>query len=66
MADRLDALLGNFSVRATVSHTGNICGIHELPAEGTLGQLHLIKRGTVVVHHAAGKPNTIDTPNLLP
>ena len=65
MVDRLDALLGNFPVRATVSHTGIICGIHELPAEGTLGQLHLIKRGTVVVHHAAGKPITIDTPSLL-
>ncbi|MBU8975766.1 MULTISPECIES: AraC family transcriptional regulator [unclassified Lysobacter] len=65
MTDRLDALLGNFSVRATVRNTGTICGTHELAAEDGVGQLHLVRRGTVVVHHAVGKPITIDTPSLL-
>lgn len=64
MTDRLDALLFNFPVRATLRHAGSLCGTHELPAEDT-GRLHLVRRGTLVVHHAAGKPLAIDTPSLL-
>lgn len=65
MIDRLDALLGHFSVRASVLHTGTMCGTHQVPPGDGLGQLHLIRRGTVVVHHAHGKPITIDSPTLL-
>lgn len=65
MTDRLDALLGHFSVRASVLHTGTMCGSHQLLPEGGQGQLHLIRRGTVVVHHALGAPVTIATPSLL-
>lgn len=63
--DRLEALLGHFPVRASVLHAGALCGTHEIPQRGHGGQLHLIKRGTVVAHHAAGQPITIDEPSLL-
>lgn len=65
MTDRLDTLLSHFSVRASVRHTGTMCGTHDVPLLDGLGQLHLIRRGTVVVHHALSKPITIDRPSLL-
>lgn len=65
MVDRLESLLGQFPVRASILHAGGLCGTHEIPMRGALGQLHLVRRGTVVVHHAAGKPLTISEPSLL-
>lgn len=65
MADRLESLLARFPVRASILHAGGLCGSHEIPMRGALGQLHLVKRGNVVVHHAAGKPLTIEQPSLL-
>ena len=65
MADRLESLLARFPVRASILHAGGLCGTHEIPLRENLGQLHLVKRGTVVVHHAAGKPVTIEQPSLL-
>ena len=65
MTDRLEALLGHFPVRAAILHAGALCGTHEIPMRPTLGQLHLVRRGTLVVHHAAGKPITLTEPSLL-
>ncbi|MFY2763918.1 cupin domain-containing protein [Arenimonas sp. MALMAid1274] len=65
MTDRLEALLRHFPVRASILHAGALCGTHEIPLREHLGQLHLVKQGTVVVHHAAGKPITIARPSLL-
>jgi AraC-like DNA-binding protein len=65
MVDRLESLLGHFPVRARILHVGALCGRHEIPMRDALGQLHLVRRGTVVVHHAAGKPVTITEPSLL-
>lgn len=65
MTDRLESLLGRFPVRASILYAGGLCGTHEIPLRENLGQLHLLKRGTVQVHHAAGKPITLTQPSLL-
>ena len=65
MTDRLESLLGRFPVRASILHAGGLCGTHEIPLRENLGQLHLVKRGTVQVHHAVGKPITLTQPSLL-
>ena len=65
MTDRLESLLGRFPVRASILHAGGLCGTHEIPLRENLGQLHLVKRGTVQVHRAAGKPITLTQPSLL-
>ena len=53
--DRLDALLQRFSVSAQMFHSGALCGINDIPTSPGIGQLHLIRRGPVEVHHG-GQP----------
>ena len=53
MVDRLAALLNRFSVSAHTFHAGALCGINVLEAREPYGQLHLIRGGTVEVHHDA-------------
>ncbi|MCO1336498.1 AraC family transcriptional regulator [Microbulbifer sp. OS29] len=65
MADRLAALLDNFSITARVFHTGTLCGINGLNDEDDLGQLHLIRAGTVEVKHNSAPALMITEPSLL-
>jgi AraC-like DNA-binding protein len=65
MADRLEALLERFSVRAQMFHAGTLCGINDLAPEGDVGQLHLIRQGTVAVHHHGASELHITVPSLL-
>jgi AraC-like DNA-binding protein len=65
MADRLEALLNHFSVRARMFNSGALCGINEVPAQGELGQLHLIRAGKVEVRHQTLPGLQIDEPSLL-
>ena len=65
MADRLEALLERFSVRAQMFHAGTLCGINDLAPEADTGQLHLVKRGAVTVSHSGGADLRIDQPSLL-
>jgi AraC-like DNA-binding protein len=65
MADRLEALLTHFSVRAEMFHSGPLCGVNELLAREDLGQLHLVKDGPVEVTHAGAPPLQISEPSLL-
>lgn len=65
MADRLEALLDHFSIRAQTFHAGTLCGINELVPEGDTGQLHLIRRGTLSVQHHGTSDLRIETPSLL-
>ncbi|BBM03447.1 AraC family transcriptional regulator [Microbulbifer sp. GL-2] len=65
MGDRLAALLDKFSITARVFHTGTLCGINRLSGEGDLGQLHLIRQGTVEVNHNSGPALKITEPSLL-
>jgi AraC-like DNA-binding protein len=65
MADRLEALLNHFSVSARMFHSGPLCGVNEVPEEGELGQLHLIKAGPVEVTHAGDPELHIVEPSVL-
>ncbi len=64
MVDRLAVLLERFSIRAEVFHAGALCGVHALSGDGDAGQLHLVRRGPVEVHHG-GATLRIETPSLL-
>jgi len=62
--DRLNALLQRFSARARMFHAGTLCGVTPIPTPAGVGQLHLIRSGTVRVE-AGRKRFTIDEPTLL-
>lgn len=64
MADRLATLMEHFSVTAEVFHAGALCGTNTLETDGVLGQMHLVRRGTVKVIHHDGSLN-ITQPSLL-
>ena len=64
--DRLAALLRHFSLSARLFHSGPLCGIHDFAPEPGLGQLHLVRAGTVVArHHGAAADVEADGPCLL-
>ena len=63
--DRLDALLQRFSVSARMFHSGPLCGINDIPTSPDVGQLHLIRRGPVDVHHGSRRVRRISVPSLL-
>jgi AraC-like DNA-binding protein len=65
MADRLEALLARFSVRAQMFHAGMLCGINDLAPEGDTGQLHLVRRGAVTVSHHGARELHVTSPSLL-
>jgi AraC-like DNA-binding protein len=65
MADRLEALLNHFAVRARMFHSGALCGINDLAANGDLGQLHLVRSGPITVSHAGEPPVHVTDPSLL-
>ena len=66
MVDRLAVLLERFSVHAQVFHTGALCGINVLDGKGGAGQLHLVRRGPIDVHHGdGGAPLRVEVPSLL-
>jgi AraC-like DNA-binding protein len=65
MADRLEALLNHFSVRARMFHSGALCGINDLPAVGDIGQLHLVKAGPIGVSHPGEATLQVTDPSLL-
>lgn len=65
MADRLEALLNHFAVRARMFHSGALCGINDLPATGDIGQLHLVRSGPIAVSHAGEPTVHITDPSLL-
>lgn len=65
MADRLASLLDHFSLNARIFHTGTLCGINDLGAEGGVGQLHLIREGAVDVIHGDAVVARITEPSLL-
>ena len=63
--DRLEALLGHFSVSAHMFNAGPLCGVNAVEADGVHGQLHLIREGGVEVRHAKGPALKIEVPSLL-
>ncbi len=67
--DRLSALLEQFRVQAHLFHAGPLCGLSRFDAQPGRGFLHVLRRGELVVTHAAhsGAPQRIhlDEPTLL-
>ena len=61
--DRLQGLLSRFSVSARLFHSGPLCGINDF-AENGMGQLHLVRRGPLEVHHASEVVHVTE-PSLL-
>lgn len=63
MPDRLDALLRHFAVSARLFHAGPLCGTHDFSDEE--GFLHVVRSGTVDVHHQGLKRIVIREPSLI-
>lgn len=65
--DPLNSLLKNFSLRAGVFFTGNLCGVHDFPLAQGHGHLHLINSGVVRIStdRAADVLLDVKTPTLL-
>lgn len=63
--DRLDALLRRFRLSARMFHSGALCGITDFAAQDGLGQLHLIRSGTVEAWHGSGRRERIQVPSLV-
>lgn len=67
--DRLSAVLEQFRVQAHLFHAGPLCGLSRFDAQPGRGFLHVLRRGELVVRHAAhsGAPTRIrlQEPTLL-
>ena len=61
--DRLDALLSRFHLEARLFHAGLLCGSHEFDTR--TGYLHVVRRGPVRIHHAAGKAIIVTEPSVV-
>lgn len=63
--DRLDALLSHFPVRAQTFHSGSLCGITDFTSPSDMGQMHLVKSGSMEVINPGRVKTRVDTPSLL-
>lgn len=63
--DRLHALLQRFAVHAEMFHSGPLCGVTDFGERGSLGQLHLIRRGVVEAHHGERRRERVEGPSLI-
>jgi AraC-like DNA-binding protein len=63
--DRLDALLQRFSVTARMFHSGPLCGVTDFYEFEDLGQLHVVKRGSVVIDYGKRKRECIEEPSVV-
>lgn len=67
--DRLSTLLDRFHVRASLFHTGALCGRTTFDAQPDRAFLHVLRRGQLLIEHPkhAGAPRrvVVDEPTLL-
>lgn len=67
--DRLSTLLERFHVRASLFHTGPLCGRTTFEAQPDRAFLHVLRRGQLRIEHAkhtgAPKRLTVEEPTLL-
>lgn len=67
--DRLSTLLERFHVRASLFHSGPMCGRHRFEAEPDRAFLHVLRRGRLQIEHhpRAGAPRrvVVDEPTLV-
>ena len=65
MTEPLDHLLTQFSLRAGVFYTGNICGLHDFEHDALRGHLHLVKSGPVQLVEPGKTTIVIERPTLV-
>lgn len=65
MSSPLDHLLTQFSLRAGVFYTGNICGLHDFDRDELRGHLHLVRKGPVQFINPGAPDVLIERPTLL-
>jgi len=65
MSDRLSALLQRFELSARVFHSAVLCGVASFDAGHGVGQLHLLRHGTLGVTDAQGRRTVLDEPSVL-
>jgi len=63
--DRLSEFLDRNVFNATVFFDGRFCGDNHFSGAGGLGQLHVVRSGTVVMHHSNRPSIHIDEPAVL-
>ncbi|CAM5369237.1 cupin domain-containing protein [Eoetvoesiella caeni] len=63
--DRLTPLLTQFTLRAGVFYTGNICGVHDFREDSMRGHIHLVRRGAAKMIGASGEVISITEPTIL-
>lgn len=67
--DRLSTLLDRFHVRASLFHTGGLCGRTTFEAKSDRAFLHVLRRGRLQIEHpaSAGAPRrvVVEEPTLL-
>ena len=62
--DRLSPLISRFSLAARVFYTGQPCGTFDFSAQG-YGYLHILRSGSVRVHHPAGTTMEVTQPSVI-
>lgn len=65
MPGPLDHLLTQFSLRAGVFYTGNICGLHDFERDERRGHLHLVKNGPVQLIEPGKAAILVERPTLV-
>ena len=63
--DQLTTLLNQFSLRAGVFYSGQICGIHQFEEDPLQGHLHLVRRGPAQVIGVQNDVIDITEPSIL-
>jgi AraC-like DNA-binding protein len=63
--EQLSILLSRFSFSARVFYNGQFCGANSFCRQEQVGHLHLVRAGTVIVHHDSHPSIHIHEPSLL-
>lgn len=63
--DRLSRLLASHSFSCSIFYQGDFCGSNDFSGESGIGQIHLVRRGTVSMFHDDSRPIYVDMPALV-
>ena len=64
--DKLSEVLSQFSIKADVFYTGNLCGLSNFSPDGIeQGHLHLLQSGRITVMDQHGQSITLEEPSVL-
>lgn len=63
--DRLSTLLALFGVRASLFHTGEVCGVATFDGGDQRGHMHLLQKGEVGLSGPQGAWAVLTRPSLI-